>query len=749
MQKYKLNTDILENTSLMVYLRNYNNQGDFPAIVPTGPLTVDEFENKLKTLLEAADYKKSTRRRNVHKSIRIDELFDFNTDKQIEINTQYLLDDPLAAAALLDILKSDTDQVITAPMGMGKSYSILKLCAEKKVKIIFAVPLVVNVEQFYEETKRLKYVTAKRQKDKYSTFKRNAKSKRVIICTYNAVEKIYEDILKTGAKDWTLIIDEAHNLVSQSGFRATTMRKMITYGSHFSKMIFVTGTPEVLITPLRTHLNNKLTINLFSRRVNTYVKGEFTTLYTCEKDIDKHILNHLNANQSDGLKIIIQENRARLRELEKLIIESGLANQNELKILDREQKDSEHWDELVKNEKIAESVKYLLSTSVISDGCNIKNENVRALYAIEWRDLIKLKQMLSRLRDADDDIKYFDFLTLEFAAQNDETLNEPDNEFNQDVNNLELLERLLSLVLDSSDVVMDYNSFFQDGSLYGINRTIKRDYFSIYNNICVRKIFEKLYRNPAARHLFIKSHFNLDPDRVQLDELNKLSKKEDEEFAKLIFRSLSDSYSTMLQALAGNHKIIIKSYSDYKLGKSIDDNLESLFSINLNTILIYWFDQLVKVGISVKSTIKILELIKDICIVKYLENENSTRQKLLANLPQVVEQIICMKLYRQITANRSTRVNEFPKRIVQEINSNLYKNGVFIITSEITARLGDDISSQQVNAVINYIFKGDKLNRAERRFKPTGLKNLTDVFGNAGIPLTDQDKKDLQDTGLL
>ncbi|MGE5457334.1 MAG: hypothetical protein ACM3RX_03175, partial [Methanococcaceae archaeon] len=97
-------------------------------------------------------------------------------------------------------------------------------------------------------------------------------------------------------------------------------------------------------------------------------------------------------------KVVIFKNSIKsLEEIMEVLLEKGIKDE-EIQILHSQEKESETYSSIVKSEKIPEGVKYILTTSVISDGVNIGNGNIDAVYMIESENLIQLRQFVARFR---------------------------------------------------------------------------------------------------------------------------------------------------------------------------------------------------------------------------------------------------------------------------------------------------------------------------------------------------------------
>ncbi|HMN25874.1 MAG TPA: DEAD/DEAH box helicase family protein, partial [Ignavibacteriaceae bacterium] len=497
--------------------------------------------------------------KNIGHITEIEDLFSYQVDHNIAV-TDFLSKDANAKAIVKDILNSEGNKLIIAHMGIGKSTSVISLGASQKLKIIFAVPLIVNVDQFFAIHKKEKGVNRIRKQNAQAMSKiLDNEDNKVIICTYDRVEKISAYLERWGdTNKWILVMDEAHNLVSQSNYREKALRKFLFYSGYYSKLILLTGTPDVLMYPL-SKCKIDFAVYEFRKAISTFNKGSFKTLYTEYLDPTAILLMNLLSEEGKvkkGLRIIVQENISRLNELRSLLIEHGLATDKEIFILNSKAKDSESWGILVENSIIKPGVKYFLSTSVISDGCNIENTNVIEFYSINWVDLTKLRQMQSRLRNASNDLKYYDIIRL-----SEPLFPEIPNGF-IDIDEIHQIEKqlrdalcnIISMYSNSSYYGDEFESFFKDKSVYGINNRVRTDIFALYQELSNRFIYSPLSSFPDLRHEFIKRFFKIDPTKVELEYVKHVDKNISKNLYDKRKIILEKKYDELLAELESSHK---------------------------------------------------------------------------------------------------------------------------------------------------------------------------------------------------
>jgi hypothetical protein len=343
----------------------------------------------------------------------IKEIFNVKPDFQHQFN-KYIED----SDRLLDYLQSSDTLNIIAPPNSGKTYSIIKLCLEYKIKAIITVPLQIIASQSYEHFKasctrnEIGLVQGSIvdeegtviQKSKTNTEIQEMLSNPkliVVLCVYDSIPRLlYNDKLDK-FKKYCLIIDEAHNLVTQFSFRSKAILGVISNVKYFKNFIYITGTPEGVL------LKGKYTVRFCKEQQQKQNKVNVICRIP-KKYLEVSVYNHICHKSWANQVVVIYDDINALKRLEHAILNS---DRGKVFLLNASRKNYDEYTSIVKKEKIPNDIKFLLTTRVISDGMNIKNENVSALYMLDINDLILKRQIIGRFRTNNCNIKIYDLIS--------------------------------------------------------------------------------------------------------------------------------------------------------------------------------------------------------------------------------------------------------------------------------------------------------------------------------------------------
>ena len=282
------------------------------------------------------------------------------------------------------VLTDDENFNMIAYTGSGKTFALIKEIQAKKLNAIFLTPYESTAKQL-ENKYKVKSVYGTVSAAEVQNYLR---SNNLVVSTYDGLRKILES--RIIAEDYILLIDEAHNLVTHSNFRDAALQKIFDNMTYFKKIINITGTPEGV-------LNNDYKNIKFVKHNQQTLLANYTIIETHEPSITtcvEHILN----NQPDKGKVVIFKNNIKhLEVVREELIKRGVKSQ-QIKILNSNTKSEALFVSIVEDEKIPAEVKYVLTTSVISDGVNIMNQKVDAVYLLECQNLLLLRQFIARFR---------------------------------------------------------------------------------------------------------------------------------------------------------------------------------------------------------------------------------------------------------------------------------------------------------------------------------------------------------------
>lgn len=477
----------------------------------------------------------------------LDEILNYTVDEQISFENN-LLDD--CGFKIESILNSNRDHLVIGPMGSGKTYAFIKTALDNRTKVIFLVPLRVNDQQLSKEHSLKSLKDLKNVKK----IKKTLASETLMICVYDSLPKIYDALIELDdLHNWIVIVDEVHNFISQADFRYMALRKMRNMLPGFKNRIYLTGTAEGLIPCLRTY-SKELYVNYFYKN-NPVVSNGKLTLFPTSDTATKFLLHHLVKNQVEGLTVIA---------IDSITIVKSVANKikrflgtNKVQALSSKEKKGKTYAEIINNQSIKKDIKYLVTTSVISDGCNIKNKNISAIYSVNWKDLNKLRQLHSRFREADDTVKYYDVFKFK-----ESTIKGPlvdiDESFRKRKEHLENLAHNLSdgLLRKSSK---DYEHHHSGNYFYYVNNIVLLDQFLV-QYLILKGLFYQL-NNPDERLKYYSCYSNFSEEDISIESVT-LNTDEDKIINAIIDTDIKKRFISTLYKYADNLPDIIKKIND-------------------------------------------------------------------------------------------------------------------------------------------------------------------------------------------
>lgn len=115
---------------------------------------------------------------------------------------------------------------IDAPTGSGKSYYIIDYMKKNGIPFLFTTDTLLL----------MKSLASRQGVSYYCASEKESFNESQLITVYQHIPKFIN-------RDMTLVIDEAHSLVSDYGWRKETVENVLTYTQGFKRVIFLSGTP--------------------------------------------------------------------------------------------------------------------------------------------------------------------------------------------------------------------------------------------------------------------------------------------------------------------------------------------------------------------------------------------------------------------------------------------------------------------------------------------------------------------------
>ena len=272
-------------------------------------------------------------------------------------------------------------------MGAGKTDAVIEAAYESEKRIILLVPLQVIARQKYfhfEYKFNIQIIHGPRDitepeegidVNKITSFIED-NSIKVIICVYNSFIRLF-DVKKFDPSKFILVIDEVHTFVTQINFRFKEITYIKEQQRRFLQRVLITGTPE------GTLYNDKKTY-LF--KSNNNISNPQVNLIAYEKNGLFRLLNLLLISKSTESKVVLIDNLSKLIKLRLMLIFAGI-RESEIKLFASETKKSEEFIGLELGKQIPQTVKFILTTRVLSEGASLYLSSQPSIYILDSTDL--------------------------------------------------------------------------------------------------------------------------------------------------------------------------------------------------------------------------------------------------------------------------------------------------------------------------------------------------------------------------
>ena len=305
---------------------------------------------------------------------------------------QYISDD-IRMKVLADINQTiqnnqgtgkQTKILITAPTGVGKTEMFYQLAKDQHLKMILALPYTSQVLQGKLEHDEPGVIEGLCDKD------HDVPKTGSIFMTYDKASIVEENV---NPSEYVMIIDEAHNLVNHVDFRKGAIHNLQKFSGNCKAVIYMTATPE--------YINQKdLDLVIKIDQENLPLKKAHVFKYKSQavnKVADAVVSQHIPGT----IDVIYIRSKSQISMLQKLLQQKSI----ESHIIQGDLKDnSQVYDNLSKHQRLSENniLKeggVLLTTNLIVDGVNIKDENIGNCFLINIQSTTDLIQFPSRFRN--------------------------------------------------------------------------------------------------------------------------------------------------------------------------------------------------------------------------------------------------------------------------------------------------------------------------------------------------------------
>jgi len=493
------------------------------------------------------------------------------------------------------IIKNKLDDnkilLIDAPTGGGKTHSMYQFIEDFNLKADFILPTRLLTEQQKEHAN---FVIGS---------SKNIFIKDAVVCS------TWENLPKLQPRQSDLlIIDEAHLMINSFNFKIDAIKSIIEYSKNYKNVILLTGTPE----PFDSFFDN----SKLAFRKNSNINITYDIIPFRKRDISFVATQVAQLNKDNCLNIYYKNN---LDEIEQ--IKEVLQKQTELRvgILSSEEKDGEIYYNIKENSILGEDLDWLLTTCVIREGINIKDDidNVNIVFG-NGVDITEIKQFAARFRNAKNihitvlhkDLNYCQYIDRNEVNKILSNWKDEYNKFKNETNNFiygefkKFFKTVPSLIYEEDGLIKVntiqilsyfwmYNKFNQVNNLnslkYFMDNYFEEDKKMTFNPIDlnirkVKNIKEEYNQNMKAKKMTYTAEL-LEGGEIKEDF--NYQTKINENYFKLIKYFTKEDIKTLpvdimsknlVDKFIKNLKFIIN-YKTYKLGYDIEKNIDNMMNI--------------------------------------------------------------------------------------------------------------------------------------------------------------------------
>ena len=274
------------------------------------------------------------------------------------------------------------NQVIWGNTGQGKTTWICEHTKGKRLILVPIIPLLMNIDNDYNA----------------SVFYRDKKNvhegDELIVCTYSSFPNLLKQMKKwenCKVSDYALYIDEEHNnaVSSNPEFRGFELNFIVDNMHLFKSRRLLTGTKFPVLHPAFNDFEI-VRVNWKQTPVKSCTPVKYTNiLYAIEQNLSKK-----------GKNLIYLQNKKEEGQMGALMDYLVMKGWNKKKIwcINADEKNSENFNKLMRNQAVDDDVQIVICTSVIVEGVNIKNDDFKTVHFMTSESSINMEQMVNRLR---------------------------------------------------------------------------------------------------------------------------------------------------------------------------------------------------------------------------------------------------------------------------------------------------------------------------------------------------------------
>jgi len=277
--------------------------------------------------------------------------------------------------------------MLNANTGIGKTSYALGLHGQK----IIVTSSTLALEQILE-----------RQPDAhayYHDIKTATEDSQTIVTTYESFQRVLEIV---DASQYYLIVDEAHNFAASShkAFRGAALEGVMdTMNGQWRGVLLMTGTPAPLCHP---YLAKFTPVN-----VRSYVRGQNAqrVIWQDEDGKGKRLNAVMERVEKDQAHFVFLNDKKQQERLKAGLIAAGWKDE-EIAILNSENKHEAAGRAIVEQERVPDEVKILISTSVAVEALNLR-DRYECVHIVTDIHPYLAQQLVNRLRTAAAGVVYW------------------------------------------------------------------------------------------------------------------------------------------------------------------------------------------------------------------------------------------------------------------------------------------------------------------------------------------------------
>jgi Type III restriction enzyme, res subunit/Helicase conserved C-terminal domain len=273
-----------------------------------------------------------------------------------------------------EVLTAEQSVLIKSPTGSGKTTNFVNGAKELTTENIsryylFSVPTQALVDQIAATEKILGVRGLLDSIFKKIQAYHNA-GNRVIVVTYDMAAATVDMIRRINPfASFSLIIDEYHNLVYGFNYRRQAIEELYKLRYIVKSFVGLSGTPDDV---LKTDFDKEIHIETKYSKAPCAVWGAIT--YRSKNDEEQSLIQLLKQKADHGKKLLVFiQNKDMITRIQKILSKLGIKART---ITSDSKKHNPAYKTIVEHSRFPEDVQVLLTTSVLSDGISILNENI-------------------------------------------------------------------------------------------------------------------------------------------------------------------------------------------------------------------------------------------------------------------------------------------------------------------------------------------------------------------------------------